>query len=273
VIAPLPAPLPTLEDLAVVTQEFYRDGIRILAGAGAPFLVGGAYARAQRAGIVRHTKDFDVFLRREDLDRALRAFEQAGYHTEVTFEHWLAKVFHHGGDFIDLIYSSGNGIAKVDDGWFAHAGRGTFLGEQVLLCPVEETIWCKAFICERERFDGADVNHLLLSCGRSLDWERLLERFGPHWRMLLAHVVMFGFVYPTERNAIPGWLTRELTRRLGEEVPEDRPVCNGPLLSRTQYRRDLQEHGLEDARLDAAAGLSAEEAQVWTDAGIREGHG
>jgi hypothetical protein len=265
------AALPTINDLALVTQEFYREAIRLLERAEVPFLVGGAYALAERTGIVRHTKDFDVFLRREDLGRALRAFSQAGYRSEMIFDHWLAKAFHPGGDFIDFIFSSGNGLCQVDDGWFEHAGRGAFLGEPVLLCPVEETIWCKSFICERERFDGADVNHMFLACGRELDWRRLLGRFGPHWRMLLAHLVTFGFVYPGERDAIPAWVMAELIRQLGEEPPGDRGVCNGPLLSRTQYRRDLLSEGYADVRVDV--GMTEEQAKEWTEAGIREGHG
>jgi hypothetical protein len=267
------AALPTMSDLPPVTQEFYQQSIRLLKRAGVAFLVGGAYALAERTGVVRHTKDFDVFLRREDVERALDAFRRAGYRAEVTFEHWLAKAFHPQGDFIDFIFSSGNGVTKVDDTWFKHAGVGTVFDEPVLLCPVEETIWCKAFVCERERFDGADVNHVLLACGRELDWQRLLARFGPHWRMLLAHLVTFGFVYPGERGVIPAWVMAELIRRLSDETPGDANVCNGTLLSRTQYRRDLELGGYRDARLEAESGMSEEEARVWTEAGVREGHG
>ncbi len=57
-------------------------------------------------------------------------------------------------------------------------------------------IWSKAFIMERERYDGADIAHLILACGRDLDWRRLLGRFGRRWRVLLSHLVLFGFVYP-----------------------------------------------------------------------------
>jgi hypothetical protein len=41
-------------------------------------------------------------------------------------------------------------------------------------------IWSKAFIMERERFDGADVMHLIHENANRLDWNRLLERFGQH---------------------------------------------------------------------------------------------
>ena len=59
---------------------------------------------------------------------------------------------------------------------------------------------------ERERYDGADVAHLLRAHGDRLDWPRLLRRFGPHWRVLLSHLVLFGFIYPGERALVPAWV-------------------------------------------------------------------
>src|SRR5690606_22414993 len=115
-------------------------------------------------GIVRHTKDLDVFLRRSDCDAALRAFSMAGFHAESVYDHWLAKAYC-ADDFVDLIYNSGNGECPVDDSWFSHARTGTVFGRSVQLVPAEEMIWQKMFIMERERFDGADVNHLIRMCG------------------------------------------------------------------------------------------------------------
>ena len=74
----------------------------------------------------------------------------------MPFPHWLGKI-HRGEHFMDMIFSSGNGVARVDDLWFEHAPKTNVLGVIVRLSPVEEMIWSKAFIQERERFDGADV--------------------------------------------------------------------------------------------------------------------
>jgi hypothetical protein len=252
-------------DFPPQTQAFYARTMRVLAGAEVPVLVGGAYALAQYTGIVRHTKDCDLFLRPRDYPRALAVLRGAGFRTEATFRHWLGKVFH-DGDFVDLIHSSGNGVAKVDDQWFEHAVPSEFLGEPVRLCPVEETIWSKSFVCERERFDGADINHLLLARGAGLDWPRLLARFGPHWRVLLAHLALFGFVYPAEGGVVPGWVLAELCARLLTEGPGER-VCQGTLLSRTQYRTDVERWGYPDARLDEEASMTAEQVRRWTEAG------
>ena len=50
-------------------------------------------------------------------------------------------------------------------------------GYNTRLIPAEEQLWSKAFVQDRERFDGADVAHLILGRGRQFDWRRLLRRF------------------------------------------------------------------------------------------------
>jgi hypothetical protein len=231
--------------------RFYVDALTALTGSGVPFLVGGAYAFERYTGIARDTKDLDIFVHPRDCERVLDVLAAAGYRTEITFPHWLGKA-HCGEDVLDVIYSSGNGVARVDDGWFEHAVPQTVLGVPAMLCPPEETIWSKSFIMERERFDGADVAHLLRACAATLDWTRLLRRFGPLWRVLFAHFVLFGFVYPSDRALIPAWVMDELARRLADEhtrPASGAPVCAGTLVSRAQYLVDIDAWGLHDARL------------------------
>jgi hypothetical protein len=252
-------------------REFYRAAMKILGDAGIRFLVGGAYAFERYTGIARHTKDFDVFVHPSDYDAACRAFGRAGYRTELTFPHWLGKVYH-DEYFVDLIFGSGNGVALVDAEWFKYAVDDEVLGMPAKLCPPEETIWSKAFIQERERFDGADVAHVLRACVATLDWDRLLRRFDDKWRVLLSHLVLFGFIYPGERTAIPPRVMEELMRRLESEltVSDPRRVCQGTILSRTQYLTDLECWGYEDPRICPAGNMTPEETACWTDAGRQE---
>ena len=237
--------------LAETSIRFYRHALSILKNANVPHLVGGAYAFARYTGIERHTKDFDIFIRRGDFRRAARAFENEGYLTELTFPHWLGKAYK-GDDFCDLIFSAGNGVAEVDDRWFEHAVREEVFGVEVDLIPAEEMIWSKGLIMERERFDGADVAHIIRAVGERLDWRRLIDRFGDHWRPLLAHIVLFGFIYPSERAKVPEAVVEELTGRMRQEAREGNAaekICYGTLLSRQQYLTDVNEWGFEDARL------------------------
>src|SRR5690349_35967 len=116
----MPSPPVPKEKWEVKTLEFYRAAQALLQKAGIPFLVGGAFALEFYTGIWRATKDFDVFVRGDDCPRILELFAAKGYRTETPFPHWLAKV-HRQDDFVDVIFSSGNGVARVDDEWFEHA--------------------------------------------------------------------------------------------------------------------------------------------------------
>jgi hypothetical protein len=248
--------------------ELYRAALEMLNRSGVPYMVGGTYAFQYYAGISRTTKDFDIFVRPRDVPRILDTLTRAGFKTEIAFSHWLAKA-HHGDKFVDVIYSSGNGVAEVDDEWFAHAVDEEVLGAQVKLCPPEEMIWSKAMIMERERYDGADVAHLLRHCSGLLNWDRLVRRFGNNWRVLLSHLVLFGFIYPGERALIPSALMKDLVNRLLAEleVPtRNSKVCQGTLLSRAQYLVDIDEWGYEDARISPRGSMTEAQIEEWTAA-------
>jgi hypothetical protein len=259
-----------LEQLDQQAFQFYRDALAAVQRSGVPFLVGGAYAFGYYTGIVRHTKDFDFFTRPDDAPRVLEVLRAAGYHTEIAFPHWLGKAFHEG-NFVDVIFNSGNGTCPVDDVWFKHAVAGEVLGVPARLCPAEEMIWQKAYIMERERYDGADVAHLIRARGPKLDWDRLLRRFGPNWRVLLGHLVLFGFIYPAERDKIPEQVLATLIDRLHLEMRKAAPsssVCRGTLLSRMQYLTDTEQWGYQDARLAPRGHMTMEEIEEWTAAGL-----
>jgi len=254
--------------------DFYCDALQALGRADVPFLVGGAWAFHYYADIARYTKDFDIFLRPKDLDRALAVLDGEGYRTEVPFPHWLAKAWS-GDAFMDLIFNSGNGVVPVDDEWFEHAVPSEVLGLPLLLSPVEEMIWSKSFVIERERCDAADVAHLIRHCSTQIDWDRLVMRFGDRWRVLFAHLVLFGFIYPGERTRIPERIVSSLGARLASESHRDADdhVCNGTVLSRAQYLVDIERWKYADGRLRPRGGMSPEDVARWTAAIDREGHG
>ncbi|MBA3545704.1 MAG: nucleotidyltransferase [Nannocystis sp.] len=248
-------------------RAFYVHTLETLNASGLPYLVGGAYAFARYTGIERHTKDLDLFVRPEDARRALDVLGQAGYQTDMTFPHWLGKAFH-GEDFIDVIFSAGNNVARVDDRWFEFSTSDEVLGVPVRLIPPEEMLWSKGYIMERERFDGADIAHVLRACADRLDWDRLLERFDAHWQVLLAHLVLFDFIYPGERRRIPTWVTARLTARLAAGAASRDPapkLCQGTLLSRQQYLTDIGHWQYDDARL-VQGHMAPEDIAHWTAA-------
>jgi hypothetical protein len=249
-------------------SEFYRKVLRALIDARIEFLVGGAFAFVRYTGIDRDTKDIDVFVRRRDWAKVVERLALEEIDTELSFPHWLGKAY--GGRtrefFVDIIFSGGNGIAEVDDEWFAHASVGDALGFPVSLMPVEEMIWSKAFLMERERFDGADVIHLIRASQKELNWPRLLQRFGEHWRVLLAHLILFTYIYPTD--AAPQQVIDELLSRLQREprAEPDLRICRGTLLSRAQYLVDVERWNYADARAVPFGTMTPEELDIWTKA-------
>ena len=259
---------PTHSLVETPSREFYREAMEFLSRAEIPFLVGGAFAFVHQAGIDRSTKDLDIFVRPSDVQRLLRASAAAGYEADLVFSHWLAKIRAPSG-FVDVIFSSGNGIAVVDDQWFEHASEREVLGVRVQVAPPEESLWSKAFVMERERYDGADVAHIILAHGERLDWRRLMERFGSHWRVLLAHLVLFGFIYPSQRSRVPATLLEELMERLAAETKSpdaEDPVCYGTLLSWSQYLGDVFGGNFRDARIRPHGNLTPDEVARWTSA-------
>jgi len=245
---------------------FYQDAFAILEEAQIQFLIGGAFAQSRHTQRDRDTKDLDIILRRDDVPRMLVAFEHAGYQADVPYPHWLAKI-HSNGHYLDVLFGSGNGVIHVDDCWFTHSVEADVLDRKVQLCPPEELLWSKAFVQERERFDGADVLHLLHACARTLDWDRLLARFDHHWPVLFSHLVLFQFAYPDRRADIPRRILDDLSGRLSRlEQHDGEHVCYGTVLSREQYLYDVNVLGYEDARLVPRGGMTRRDLEIWTEA-------
>ena len=252
-------------------DDFRRKSMAALQDANVPFLIGGSYVVEAYAGVSRRSKDFDLYVRPHHVDAAIEALARAGYKTEKTFPHWLAKAGR-GREYIDLIFRAGNGLCEVDDSWFERAQDDELLGLEVKLCAPEEMIWMKGYIMERERFDGGDIAHILQSCAEKLDWRHLVHRFGPDWRVLLSHLVLFGYIYPSEHGRIPAAIMDDLISRLRKDAPTAGPerVCRGTLLSRKQYLLDVQERGFRDARLEDRVHMDDKDIAHWTRAIAKE---
>src|SRR5262249_45125106 len=84
-------------------NEFHHRSVAALHASEVPFLIGGAYMVEVFGGISRSTKDFDLYVRPNDVKAALSVLARAGYKTELTFPPWLGKATY-DGDILDLIF-------------------------------------------------------------------------------------------------------------------------------------------------------------------------
>ena len=85
---------------------------------------------------------------------------------------------------------------------------------------------------------------------------------------------MFGFIYPNERDRVPGWVMHELSRRLHVSMSASPPierVCRGTLLSRQQYLIDIHGWDYRDARTLPDNAMTDWEIATWTAAIAEDG--
>lgn len=242
-------------------HSFYREMLRALDAQHVPYLIGGAYAMAAYAGVYRDTKDLDIFCLPKDAPRIIGLGAEAGYESKLLAPHWLGKI-KYLDHFIDVIFSSGNGLCEVDRSWFDNAEPGILFGRPVKLVPAEEMIWSKAFIMERHRYDGGDIIHLLRAKALTIDWPRLAGRFAEHWRVLLAHLVLYGYVYPDRRGDIPADLLEAWADKLKSDLEGgETGLCRGTFLSIFDYWVDVDQWGCRDARLPPTGRLSPKDIE------------
>jgi len=229
----------------------YRQALRALNRAGVPYIVSGLYAIYEYTGIYRKTKDLDLFFEPSVVVDAARVLRDEGFTTTIEQAHWLAKAKKDGKQ-VDLIYGMGNGLALIDHDWYEYSRAGILAGEPVRVAPPEDLIMHRIFVSERHRSDMADVLHLILCRGDQIDWKRLLHRIHAHWRLFLAQIHIFDYVYPGHRNRIPDWVRRELLERAREDdATGDPEVCAGTLISRFSFSIDVNEWGFRDLRQEA----------------------
>lgn len=240
------------------TREFYVAALSKLDEAKIPHVVGGGYAMAHYTGIARNTKDLDIFVKPSDHKRVLETMEQAGYRTEYFYPFWIAKALC-GESFIDILYNSGNGLCPVDDDWFRYATKFEIHGYPTRLCPPEEQMFSKAFVMDRDRFDGTDVNHIIFAQGKTMDWRRLMRRFKTHERVLMAHLMLFGYAYPSERARVPEWVAGELQKAIDKEGPRPQRICFGTNIAQKGYGVPIREWGFADGRLKPHGPLTPQE--------------
>ena len=222
---------------------FYTEVLNILNEHGLNYMLGGGFAMYHYTGIDRDAKDLDIFCKAAEYPKILKLMADKGFQTELTDIRWLAKIFN-GVHYIDIIFDTVNNICKVDQTWFDHVTDGEYNGVPVKFMPVEELVWCKLYVQNRERYDGADINHLLLKQGERIDWKRILFRMDQHWHLLLAQLLIFQFVYPADyHHIIPKWLFDELVEKATEQydIPASiEKVCRGPIIDQTQYEVDIK---------------------------------
>jgi hypothetical protein len=225
--------------------RLFRDVLEALEASRVPYAVSGAFALRQHTGICRFTKDLDLFLSAKHCADALACLRRAGMECDITDPVWLYKA-RRDGFFVDLITGMSNGLIAVEDKWIERARPAVVHGVQTRVLAPEELVASKLFVARRERFDGADIAHVIYGTYGSFDWQRELELVGEHWEMLLWALVLFRYVYPAQTHYVPEKVWRELLRRFEAQVrnPDTRAEFRGSLIDDKMFAIDVDEWDL-----------------------------
>jgi hypothetical protein len=234
-------------DFDAEASEVYGEVLDALDRADIRYMLGGALALNTYTGIWRDTKDLDVFTTEKTVARVLEVLEEAGFETEVTDPVWLAKA-HRGELFADVIHASHNGTGPVDESWFENATQISILDRKELVIPAEELILSKIFVVAKDRCDVDDVLHVIFATRGKLDWDRMLEKLGDHWELLLAYLHLYRYVYPSHTHYLPDRVLKSLLRRYEEEPEPTETRFRGTMLDENTFRVDVKEWGLPDER-------------------------
>ncbi|HTU40604.1 MAG TPA: nucleotidyltransferase [Candidatus Aquilonibacter sp.] len=237
---PVTSSMPT--DLPEEQAALFREVLAALEEQHVPYAVSGAFALRQHTGICRFTKDLDLFMTACTCMRVLPYLRKRGFQCEVRDPVWLAKAHKHGF-FVDLITGMSNGIFAVEDSWIERARPAVVHGMETRVLAPEELVASKIFVTRRERFDGADIAHVIYGTYPKFDWDRELQIVGEHWEMLLWSLVLFRYVYPAQTHFIPAAVWKELLQRFEREIahPDAQAKFRGSLVDENMFAIDLNE--------------------------------
>jgi hypothetical protein len=228
-------------------EALFREVIQLMEVNQVPVVISGAFALHEHTGIWRDTKDLDFFLPAEEVGRALKVLENDGFITEITDPVWLAKA-RRNGFFVDLITGMSNGVVRVDYSWVRRASRSHIFGLSARVLAPEELIASKVFVTRRERFDGADICHVIYGTRGKFEWQRLMSLIGEHWQMLFWCLVLYQYVYPAHTDFVPREIWDELLQRFEVELkhPNKSVEFRGSLIDERMFNIDVTEWGMRD---------------------------
>jgi len=211
----------------------YRLAIHEARARNVRFAFGGAFATAFYTGQLRNTKDFDFYVLPADVAPMKQALASAGlqdYHMQLPYDRsWIYRASR-GDIIVDAIWAMANHRAVVDERWVTQGAEVSIRGEPLRVLPVEELIWSKLYVLQRERCDWGDVLNVLDAQAKAVDWNHLLMRLEDDTPLLAGALAVFSWLAPDRAPSIPD----NVWSRLGLNPAAD---AHGANLSRV--RADL----------------------------------
>jgi len=213
----------------------YRQSVEALQDARIKFLVGGGTAVAAY-GRARTTKDFDIFLNKEDLLRAMQVLNERGFFTSETEKPWLYKAQYPPAQ-IDLITRSA-GSYTLDEESLRRGRLVAVRGQLFPLMSPEDLLVRKISSTTEGRPDWYDALSVLREQSANLEWDYLLRRAERHPERLLSFLLFAVGDLPMGRRLIPKWVLGRLMAAARRRLNVTQEPIADPLMP--SLRRMLQ---------------------------------
>jgi|SRR5580704_2030175 hypothetical protein len=245
--ADLPETSSSPAEIPEMQRTLFQEVLTLFETKKIAYAVSGAFALREHTGICRDTKDLDIFLTAETVVTAMGHLKKHGFACEVCDPVWLFKT-HRDGFFVDLITGMSNAALIVEPSWIERSKTAEVYGVRARVLAPEELLASKLFVTRRERFDGADIGHVIYGTRGNLDWHRVLYLAGSNWEILLWALVLFRYCYPAQTHYVPQTLWQILLGRFQKAVSQPNPTARfrGSLVDPKLFAIDVKEWGLDD---------------------------
>jgi hypothetical protein len=216
-----------------VMDEARRSGVR--------FAFGGAFATGVYISELRSTKDFDFYILPEQREAMIEAIQRAGlrdHYELLPYDRgWIYRAST-DGIIVDAIWAMANQRAQVDQRWLEAGPEISLRGELLRAIPIEELIWSKLYVLQRERSDWGDVLNLIAAQAGNIDWNQLIQRLGPDTPLLAGALCVFAWLDGETAALIPPSVWEQLgVRRPAFPASMESPSQRAALLDgRPWYR-------------------------------------
>jgi hypothetical protein len=186
------------ERLPADEWEIYQPVLELANEIKLRFALGGGLAFSYYTRMWRNTKDMDLFVLPGSRNIAIDVLTRLGfsdYYDQVAYDRsWIYRGFR-DGVIIDIIWQMANHRAEVDEGWLK-GPTAHIKGMPLQVIPVEELIFAKLYVLQRERCDWPDLLNLLFVQGAKLNWSHLRGALGDDLPLLIGLLQVFAWLCP-----------------------------------------------------------------------------
>jgi len=205
--------------------EIYRQVLEELRALGLPYALGGAFGVATYTGFWRNTKDLDIYTLPENRDAMILVLGKIGlrdyYEVLPYVREWIYRSYT-DDIIVDIIWAMANQRVRVDKAWVMRGPEIEVRGEPFRVLPVEELIWAKTYVLQKDRSDWPDVLNLLYAMADQMDWDHLVKRFGDDLPLLKGLLDVFAWLSPNRLRDLPDDVFQMM--QIGRPQPEQPEV-------------------------------------------------